>query len=533
MGPQLLKLRKALGIQGRPQPGVVVHPGTLRMEKTMMNKVVSHIQHRDPVTIKVAHAWSKIMAPSMIVEKVSKKFSAFSRKAPFSPRYVANGGTWTGYVSAVSGRDGTFGTGLLPSVQSFLEMEGYTVQLDDLRGAAPVKQFDWTWVGHTLRPEQEEAVLAMKANPIGILKLPTGYGKTVTFLKTIQELGLPTLITVPTQELMIQTVKEAHNMIQGAKIGMLGAGTVCAEDDQIVVATLRTLMNIMNNASKADFIDWTARFEILIADECHKVVSTDSDTKTWKVIQTIPTYYRYGVSATPFEEKGTAAELFIRQAFGEIVYEKSMQEAKESGYVVGFNVMMVRPTYPSWYSMDELEGQDWREAHEVYIVNNEIRNECIVEIATSMVTEMNSKVLIVAQRIPHNDQLYQALKARLHTGIWGRGRPRVFQLHGKVKDREWVMETYLKCHEPCVLVASSIANDGLNIKDISCLIVAHGGKSFFQTVQRLGRGLRTFEGKDGLTVVDFDDSQLGTWFRRHAKERKRLYQELGGAIYYV
>ncbi len=499
----------------------------------MTDKLVDLMQKRDPVDITVAYSWSKLQAPSAIVQNVSKKFSAFSRKAPFSPHYVGNGGHWTGHVSAINARDGTFGTGMLPSVIGYLEQQGYQVKLDDVRGAAPEKQFKWKWIGHELRDEQAEAVHNMKENPIGILKLPTGYGKTVTFLKLIQELGLPTLITVPTQELMYQTMKEAAKMIEGVKIGMLGAGHTCNDDDQIVIATLRTLMNLLSNAPKEDFIEWAAQFDILIADECHKVVSTDSNTKTWKMIQTIPTYYRFGVSATPYEEKNTVAEMFMRQAFGEIVYEKSMQEATESGYVVPFEVMMVSPDYPSWYSMNELGGQDWREAHEEYIVNNTIRNEYIQEITRMMVEEEQAKVLIVAQRIPHNDALYHSLRSTLHTGPWSRGNPRVFQLHGKVKDRQWMLETYARCSHPCVMVASSIANDGVNIKDITCLIVAHGGKSFFQTVQRLGRGLRTFDGKSSLILVDFDDSQLGTWFKRHARDRKKMYKELGGILRYV
>jgi superfamily II DNA or RNA helicase len=123
--------------------------------------------------------------------------------------------------------------------------------------------------------------------------------------------------------------------------------------------------------------------------------------------------------------------------------------------------------------------------------------------------------------------LYQALRAALEP------YHHVYQLHGKTKRREYVLDTYTRTKKPCVLVASSIANDGLDIPDIASIIVAHGGKSFFQVIQRVGRGLRLAQDKDRLILVDFDDSALGKWFRNHAQERKKLYKGLGGTIHNI
>ena len=78
------------------------------------------------------------------------------------------------------------------------------------------------------------------------------------------------------------------------------------------------------------------------------------------------------------------------------------------------------------------------------------------------------------------------------------------------------------------MVASSVANEGLNIKDINSIVVAHGGKSFFQVLQRVGRGLRVVDGKGELLVVDFDDTNLGRWFANHTIKRAQMYVSIGG-----
>lgn len=486
------------------------------------------VRKREPILIKVAHSWSMLCASSMVVQRIGKYFSAFNRKAPFSPQFVNNGGTWNGYDCAVNLRDGTFGTGLLSSVIDAIEREGFSVELEDLRGDAPFcTRSPWTWTGHKLRPEQEECIIAMKEQGAGIVQMPTGIGKTEIILKFLQETGLPTLITVPTEDLMRQTVARAGNSIQGPKVGMLGAGKICDEDCDIVVATQKTLMNLLQGAGKGDFVEWAARFDILISDECHKIVSTDSVTKTWQMVMCIPAYYRFGFSATPFEEKNTLAELYLRQAYGPVIYAKTMQETAEAGYVVGFDVMYIKPEYPDGFTLNPLNGQSWQEAHEEFIVNNYLRNQIIVDTAVELVKDAGHKVLVVAQRIPHNDMLYQALRAALEPYY------HVYQLHGKTKRREYVLDTYTRTKKPCVLVASSIANDGLDIPDIASIIVAHGGKSFFQVIQRVGRGLRLAQDKDRLILVDFDDSALGKWFRSHAQERKKLYKGLGGTIHNI
>jgi superfamily II DNA or RNA helicase len=71
------------------------------------------------------------------------------------------------------------------------------------------------------------------------------------------------------------------------------------------------------------------------------------------------------------------------------------------------------------------------------------------------------------------------------------------------------------------LIASTIADEGLDIKRLAGLILAGGGKSSTRALQRVGRTLRTFEGKTHAIVVDMADESK--YLRVHSSKRKEIY----------
>jgi superfamily II DNA or RNA helicase len=76
------------------------------------------------------------------------------------------------------------------------------------------------------------------------------------------------------------------------------------------------------------------------------------------------------------------------------------------------------------------------------------------------------------------------------------------------------------------VIASNIFNEGISINAIRVLIVASGGKSKIETVQRLGRALRKDEGKEEAIVYDFYDYG-NKYTSRHSEERMRTYKKVG------
>lgn len=478
-------------------------------------------QRRTPVEVKVGHAFGKIVGAKHQILHLYDHFSAISRGAKYTQSFKT--GRWDGKYHFVQ-KTGVFGIGLLDDLVQYLDDQGWQYSLTDLRGAPPEKEHKMTWDGFKLRPEQQEAKEAMQIRNNGIIKMQTGTGKTETFSSFIADMGLLTMICVPTQALLHETSERVRQTIIGARVGLLGDGHTPSEEDNIVVATYQSLVKLYNDLGKKDYQEAFGAIDLLICDECHKVGSRDKPTKSWHAVMGVPAYYRYGFSATPWEQEGTVAEYYLRTAFGRIIYSFDAKAAMEAGRVVPMDAVFVDLEYPPHYTMGNFTEDSWQVAHEEYIVNNEIRNTAIRKVVKTL-RERGEKVLVVAQRIPHNDLLFEDIAEDFEGD-------KVWQFHGQLakRDRQESYAEYKDCKEPCVLVASSIANMGLDVKDISAVVVAHGGKSFFEVVQRAGRGLRLHDDKEKLMLVDFNDTHLGRWFANQYRQRRDLYKSLGATL---
>jgi superfamily II DNA or RNA helicase len=73
-----------------------------------------------------------------------------------------------------------------------------------------------------------------------------------------------------------------------------------------------------------------------------------------------------------------------------------------------------------------------------------------------------------------------------------------------------------------VLVATTIADEGLDIKPLQGLVLAGGGKCSTRALQRIGRVLRPFPAKKGAEVTDFDDN--AKFLVQHSAARLKIYQ---------
>lgn len=77
-----------------------------------------------------------------------------------------------------------------------------------------------------------------------------------------------------------------------------------------------------------------------------------------------------------------------------------------------------------------------------------------------------------------------------------------------------------------VLLATSLADEGLDVPRASRLILVAGGRSAGKLEQRAGRVLRPFEGKEGGVIHDFLDSGA-SFAHAQARARYRVYEKLG------
>ncbi len=154
----------------------------------------------------------------------------------------------------------------------------------------------------------------------------------------------------------------------------------------------------------------------------------------------------------------------------------------------------------------------WRFTAEA-IRNNTNRNSVIVALANEAV----GSVLVLVATIEHGEQL----------AAWIAGAVLVHAKIGK-KKRAQAIEDFRSGQIRC-MVATSLADEGLDVPRAAVLILASGGRSAGKIEQRAGRVLRPFEGKTCGIVHDFTDrgSAMG---HAQARARSKVYRSLGYTV---
>jgi superfamily II DNA or RNA helicase len=222
--------------------------------------------------------------------------------------------------------------------------------LDTIEPATPpyVEDFSNSQEGNpsiTLYPHQKRAIESWIENDrMGIFKMCTGSGKTLTSLFAIQEAmppGGPILVTVPTRVLADQWVEQITRLgydrilraYESSKnwVGLLDPWLRSseAESPRFVVTTYKTfsderfLKKIDRlTASQCDGGLW-------IADEMHNLASTKLAAATLRTAKGFP--QRIGLSATPEIEGDEPMTNRLAQQFGGIVASYDLKDGIDDG----------------------------------------------------------------------------------------------------------------------------------------------------------------------------------------------------------
>ena len=140
----------------------------------------------------------------------------------------------------------------------------------------------------------------------------------------------------------------------------------------------------------------------------------------------------------------------------------------------------------------------------------EERNSFIAELAR----RSEKPVLIITPLVKHAEKLFQlakaaGFKAALVTGVV------------KAEKRKEIYDA-LRRGEIEVLIATTLADEGLDLPPLRTLIIASGGKSKTRTLQRIGRLVRPYGNKK--TAVAYELKEDYPYIADHLEMRLRLYE---------
>lgn len=159
--------------------------------------------------------------------------------------------------------------------------------------------------------------------------------------------------------------------------------------------------------------------------------------------------------------------------------------------------------------------REWPEVYATGIVHNEYRNNLIAKLVAEKAYPSGRVTLIIVNQIEHGNDL---LKRLTDLGV-----PAVF-IYGQSED-EYRRKSIqaMRDNKVKVVIATSILDEGVDVKTIKVLILAAAGKSYRTTIQRIGRSVRLGEFKDAH-IFDFFDNQ-NYMLSRQSLERMNIYKE--------
>ena len=410
---------------------------------------------------------------------------------------------WDGYTHFIT-RNGTFKTGLLNRVLQDLEKIKCTPELEYMTTANNVIHEDYTLPNFQYYNYQEELIQTGLDKKRGIVKSPTGSGKTLIMAGLVKALaGRKMVLLFNAKQLLTQTYDFLTRDCGIPNIGLcFGEGYIYGD---IILCTVQSIEKILDTHLEET--------QVLMVDECHEFANGRT---TLAAISAFPeAQYRIGFTATPPSD--AIPKLNLEGALGPVWDSVSTSGLVDSGTLTKPVIQLIDRLYTA-SGVDE--NMTYQEVYDAYIVNNEARNNTIKDIVNEIKkTNKRSRILILTKSLDHGRAL---------EGLLGDGEVQFLQGADSLGERYKSISRFRRSNKCSTLIGTKILQTGINIEEITHFINARGMKSEIATLQALGRALRRHETKDKVFIYDFLDKEK--YLKNHSRARKQHYIKEGHEV---
>ena len=245
-------------------------------------------------------------------------------------------------------------------------------------------------------------------------------------------------------------------------------------------------------------------FDFIVIDECHR--GGAQDESTWRqILEHFEPAVQLGLTATPKRQHNADTYSY----FGEPVYTYALRDGIEDGFLTPFKVRQMASTIDEYtYVPDDVVIQGKVEQGERFAEEDFNRRIIIPERELSRVrefmsqTDQNQKTLVFCATQEH-----AALVRDLINQVKDNSDPnychRVTANDGAVGDQHLRNFQDNEKTVPTVLTTSQKLSTGVDALNIRHIVLMRPIRSMIEFKQIIGRGTRTFEGKDFFTIWDF------------------------------
>jgi superfamily II DNA or RNA helicase len=372
-----------------------------------------------------------------------------------------------------------------------------------------------------LRDYQKQALDAWILNSKrGVIVLPTGSGKTVIGINAISLLNTPTIVVVPTLDLVDQWRSKLKTELK-VDIGMLGGG-----EQEIKAITVSTYDSAYIHAARLG-----NKFGLIIFDEVHHLPAEGYK----HIAEMFASPFRMGLTATYEREDGLHSEL--NRLVGGKVFEKQVKELAGE-HLSPFRLQKI--------AVDLTAEEQTEYEHNQGIFADYLRR-CNITIRTPLDFQKivirsgrdpNARKALLARNKARDIALNSVSKIEKFREILEKhteSRLFIFTEHNKLvhkiskeflipaityrtatKERGEILDRFRSGVYRAV-VTSKVLDEGIDVPEADVGVILSGTGSGRAFIQRLGRILRKKEGKEAVLyeIVSADTSEINTAKRRN------------------
>jgi superfamily II DNA or RNA helicase len=334
----------------------------------------------------------------------------------------------------------------------------------------------------------------------GIIKAPTGSGKSVIAIlsaleilknkpnaKIVYAVNSTTLLKqfqnfAKKEDLPFLLVSGEIDELQKGQKSDLIALSVSYYYSQKKQKKHEKLKELVNNA------------DLIIIDEAHHTPANMLKS----LLLDSPNSIRLGLSATPLREDGR--ELEILGLLGKISYSIDYTELVKNNYLVPLQYIQYE-TVPSKVIKEEIRNTEITKSYDVFaktysrllrlFENSPFTNKQII----AKIKELNKyPALVIVRRISTAKKLSELMNENGIIADWVSSKSTLDERMEKIEK--------LKNGKLQILISTSLADEGLDIPNLSLVVLLTQGKSRIKLVQRIGRVMRPAINKQKGYILD-------------------------------
>ncbi|MCP1110885.1 DEAD/DEAH box helicase family protein [Ohessyouella blattaphilus] len=382
-----------------------------------------------------------------------------------------------------------------------------------------------------LRDYQEQAIAAWKANNYhGFYVMATGTGKTWTAIYSAKELVKehPCMIVIcaPYKHLVKQWSEDVDSAFPESTIILVSSenpGWNKQISDAVIKAKYDSkqqiiIISTIMSFNMEKFVNSIKKYEgerLLIVDEAHRFTKRSEELKT---------LYKYmlGLSATPFSGSSAEKGKELMEFFGGQVFDLPIEDALERKYLVPYYY------YPIYVNSNAEEENKFN--YQSRVIASCFRGGKCID-PDKLVIALRNRLRIISmaeEKQTRIDEIIGDVSERDHFVVYcGDGKlfnestgeeirhinavkqvlsrhefkPSQFTARENIQERMDLVDSFNK-GEISALAAIRCLDEGINIPSIKSALILSSNDDYREFVQRRGRILRLYEGKEYAKIYD-------------------------------